>query len=315
MKTNQSEINNVSSIDYAKIIFACLIPILHIPYGEYFGIIQQYIARIGVPFFFAVSGMFLNKSIEKNGKWYALIKFEKRIFILFIFWFTIYSPIILKEYTKFKEGIFEILFVAPAYLWYLTAAAAAAVPVCLIQNKRLSLLLSLLLYAMGTALGGGYSWITGGWEGYEEIFLTTRNGIFFGFPLMAVGIESGYRKPCTGFEILISGILLFLEISFVGMTAFPNTDRSMYFMLPVFVYNLLRFLKKIDLNKNTAFIRKCSSAIYLMQFGIISVCSKALSFISIDKNLGCLYTWILVIIIPCIITKLLWKTKIVRIIF
>lgn len=55
-------------IDYGRFIFACLIPLLHIPFSNpVVNVIAQYISRLGVPFFFGVSGFFLSKSIEKRG--------------------------------------------------------------------------------------------------------------------------------------------------------------------------------------------------------------------------------------------------------
>lgn len=46
-------------IDILKFIFACLIPLLHIPFGNGVPVVlQQYVARLGVPFFFAASGFF-----------------------------------------------------------------------------------------------------------------------------------------------------------------------------------------------------------------------------------------------------------------
>ena len=47
-----------AGIDLLKLVFACLIPLLHIPFAEK-GVVaffEQYVARMGVPFFFAASG-------------------------------------------------------------------------------------------------------------------------------------------------------------------------------------------------------------------------------------------------------------------
>lgn len=58
-----------TGIDIFRVIFACLIPLLHIslPNSMPLHIVRQYISRLGVPFFFAVSGMFLSKNIVENG--------------------------------------------------------------------------------------------------------------------------------------------------------------------------------------------------------------------------------------------------------
>ena len=62
-------------IDIGRLIFACLIPLLHIGMSDQVSfVVKQYVSRLGVPFFFAVSGMFLSKSIEKSGSAAALKK-------------------------------------------------------------------------------------------------------------------------------------------------------------------------------------------------------------------------------------------------
>ena len=60
-------------IEIGRLVFACLIPLLHIGMnGIVPFVVQQYLARLGVPFFYAVAGMFLIKSIEKRGAFPAL---------------------------------------------------------------------------------------------------------------------------------------------------------------------------------------------------------------------------------------------------
>lgn len=55
-------------LDIMRVIMACLIPFLHIPNDDSFiniRLIEVYVSRLGVPFFFAVSGYFLYTSVEK----------------------------------------------------------------------------------------------------------------------------------------------------------------------------------------------------------------------------------------------------------
>ena len=54
-------------VDIGRVIFACLIPILHMALpGAVTPFVQQYISRLGVPFFYAVSGMLLYNSLQKR---------------------------------------------------------------------------------------------------------------------------------------------------------------------------------------------------------------------------------------------------------
>jgi serine/alanine racemase len=191
-------------IDIGRLIFACLIPLLHIgmsgivPFA-----IKQYVSRLGVPFFYAVSGMFLIKSIERKGAFAAMKHYAFRISKMLIIWLAIYLPILLLR----QEGVTlkEILFKTPAYLWYLTGLIIATVPFCLIKNRKALLCTSLLLYAFGTIFGETYSTFTGGLPIYESIFITTRNGIFFGLPMMCIGESTWNQEKTSHVGLLISG--------------------------------------------------------------------------------------------------------------
>jgi len=61
-------------IGAGRLLFACLIPLLHIgfEYGVGIDLVRQYISRLGVPYFFSVSGMFLINSIRNRGHIEAL---------------------------------------------------------------------------------------------------------------------------------------------------------------------------------------------------------------------------------------------------
>ena len=80
-----------------------------------------------------------------------------------------------------------LIFKTPGYLWYLSALLFAAVPFCLIKNRKLLYVFSIASYIVGTLFGGIYSEIVGVCSLYDKIFLTTRNGLFFALPMMCVG--------------------------------------------------------------------------------------------------------------------------------
>lgn len=65
-----------TGIDICRLAFACLIPLLHIslPDSIPLYIVRQYVSRLGVPFFFVVSGMFLSKAIADRGNLAAMKK-------------------------------------------------------------------------------------------------------------------------------------------------------------------------------------------------------------------------------------------------
>lgn len=301
-------------IDIGRVIFACLIPLLHIgTTNQVSYIVKQYVSRLGVPFFFAVAGMFLSKSIERNGSSVALKKYTLKIGRMLLIWLTIYLPVLLlrQECVTIKEIVFK----TPAYLWYLTGLLVAAVPFCIAKNRKMLLYFSLILYAFGALFGETYSWLTSGLPVYESVFITTRNGIFFGLPLMCIGEVSWNREKTFCYEILILGGLLIAEITFVGMQVAQNADRSMYLVLPGFIYFLVIALRNWNPKVNTIYFGGISSAIYVMQFGVITVIMKAAAISGITGNWINWFTYLMVIIVPTVFYLLFRKTKVVKILF
>ena len=148
-------------IDIGRILFACLIPFLHIEFKEndIVDIIRQYFSRLGVPFFFAISGMFLFRSIGKYGYWDAWKKYTKRVGRILLIWIVIYSPFIIHLNL---QSIQMLLFKTPAFLWYLTAILVASIPFCLIRNRKVLYIVAFFLYVFGTLFGSTYKWLTGG---------------------------------------------------------------------------------------------------------------------------------------------------------
>lgn len=152
------------TIDLFKFIFACLIPLLHIPFidNPFIFVVRQYVSRLGVPFFFIVSGIVLTKSMLKRGKYHAVYRYIKRIVILVLVWLLIYSPLLYKELYLNPNAIKILVFQTPAFLWYLTSLIVASFLVFIISDYKVQLFLASVLYIIGTFFGEGYSWISGG---------------------------------------------------------------------------------------------------------------------------------------------------------
>ena len=149
-----------SGIDIFGVVFACLIPLLHIslPLTLPVYIIRQYISRFGVPFFFAVSGMFLSRTIKERGNLMAMKNQLFRIGKMLILWVCIYAPL----FSRGKYTINEYLFLTPGYLWYLSAIFFAIIPFCLFGKTKVKYAIAVGLYFIGTFFGGNYQWLSGG---------------------------------------------------------------------------------------------------------------------------------------------------------
>ena len=304
-------------IDIGRVVFACLIPILHValPESSVVYIIRQYISRLGVPFFFVISGMFLYKSIEKYGAAVSLKRYLIRVGRLLLIWLLIYSPILLYTADSYMELLHRILFKTPAFLWYLTALLVASIPFCMIKNRKVLYAIATVLYVLGTLFGETYKCILGGWPCYENVFLTTRNGVFFGLPLMCVGEITWLAEKKSMLLLFISGLAMIFEITFIGFHADKLDDRSMYILLPIFIYSLVLFLKDWNPIIDTEYLGGISSAIYVMQFRIITAGTIVLRKIGLNGTSAMWLVYVAVIIIPVIFYLVFRKEKIVKIIF
>lgn len=304
-------------IEIGRVIFAILIPLLHIPFENNctVDVIRQYVSRLGVPFFFVVSGMFLFKSIEKYGRAEALKRYLIRVGRVLLIWLLIYLPFLIKWADSYLSLLQKIIFKTPAFLWYLTSLMFAAVPFCLVKNRKALYGCSVVLYLLGTIYSDTYKWLVGGVPQYEAIFLTTRNGIFFGLPLLCVGEFTWGKEKISLPLFIISGLALIAEITFVGAHAGKMDDRSMYLMLPLFIFALVLLFRDWNPKMDGLYLGGISSAIYVMQYGIIAVGTMALRKLNLTGTNAMWLVYITVVVIPVVVYWILRNKRIVKIIF
>ena len=302
-----------SGIDIFRVVFACLIPLLHInlPLTLPVYIIRQYISRFGVPFFFAVSGMFLSRTITECGNLMVMKKQLFRIGKMLILWVCIYAPL----FSRGKYTINEYLFLTPGYLWYLSAIFFAIIPFCLFGKTKVKYAIAVSLYFIGTFFGGNYQWLSGGRTGwYSNVFVSTRNGLFFAFPLMCVG-EMAWRTKKSLYKLILTGILMIAEITFVGFHVTADADRSMYFLLPIFTLYFVSYIKEWNPPIRKKNLAGYSSAIYLMQYGLIWVGEKIFDFAGLTNLYWRWGVYIGVIAIPVIFYHLIKNGRLARVLF
>lgn len=297
-------------IDIGRLVFACLIPFLHISFGGGMLILQQYVARLGVPFFFAVSGMFLALRCENGHRMDVWKKYVLKIGRLLVVWLIIDLPAMI---FRSEITIQTLIFETPGYLWYLTGLLVATIPFCFIRNRKILYMVSAILYIVGTIYGEAYEWLTGGWPLYMSIFLTTRNGVFFGLPMMCIGeLTWKYnRNPRKG--LAIATVFLVLEITFVGMHT--TGYGIMYLFLPAVCYYLIVALKAWQPEFDCPYAAGLSSSIYLVQYVIIAFMQKIVKIIGINTLIWSWITYFSVIACAVVIYFTLKNRKLGKILF
>ena len=248
-----------------------------------------------------------------------MLRHVKRVGKLFLVWLLIYSPMIYMTLTDDPRPLARLLFQTPCYLWYLGALLLAGIPFCLIRNRKLLWGLSAGLYLFGTLFSGSWSWLTGGFPAYTDLFLTTRNGLFFGLPMLCVGELAG-RVPSKSpkrerIPLILSVAALFAEICFVRGRVSDQTDTSMYFLLPVCTFWLLRGSMCLPTDRRTDGLRNAGVAIYVMQYGMITVMNKLGPMLGLSGSLLGWMTWFAVVIGGTVCGILLVKNKLLKHLF
>lgn len=261
--------------------------------------IQWYIVhvifRISVPFFFICSGFLFGRKYFTNNKNLKEIckKQLKRLYIPFIFWMIIslpYSFIVTQGDTfliKILKLLQQALFYPWGSLWFMLALIVSIYIEYLFLKKgklKHAIILSILLFVIGI-LGNSYYFILNDplkkiMDLYLKIFISTRNGIFVGFPLFTAGVVIAKNEKLiekiSKMKIYIALVLIIIiqigEVTFIRNKNYTD-DHSLFFTT-IFVASMLLILcikyKDIRLKKiDTKLLRNLSTGIYFMQAPII----------------------------------------------
>lgn len=282
------------AVDFAKFAAALLVVAIHIPPLEDCSLwlsheFEQVVCRMAVPFFFLCTGYFLGGKIrdEKRIKEYLL-----HIIKMYFFWTICYFYPMLERFWKQEhtvwENVTELLrrfFLIGSYiqLWYLLATVVAVamlyffVSVLKVRGKIL-IILALLLYLAGVMgnsyrhMFDGFAAIAEGIKGYQSWFLTTRNGIFFGFPFVTAGFllsenRGKIRQHLYGLWTFLFLAAMFAEEALVR-NYFGDGSHDMYLFTPAAVICLFLFVAWIPLPDCTAatakVLRRLSTYLFLL---------------------------------------------------
>ncbi len=322
------------SIDLFKYAFACMIPMLHIVSSNpIFLDMAQYIARLGVPFFFAASGLFLGIKLKRDPdyKWTIAKKYCKRIIGMFCIWEAIYAPFQLSKIFPVygvPRGVaiwlHDVVMCCPSYLWYLVATVIGVLLFVVTYQKRYALPLVAMLYILGTVMNSYRPFLPecSVLGAYYQLFQTTRNGLFFGFPCIFLGSLVGdkeIQKRAMAIGLLISSLLYVVEVSLVRGVVPASTDTSMYFTIPLVIFFLLRILVAADpcarfpfIRNQAPFLRHSSTVIYVTQFGLIMAAVVLFNIVGFSSGWA---TWAVVILLGTLTGAMTFKRKIGKVLF
>lgn len=259
---------------------------------------QQVICRTAVPFFFLCTGFFLGEKIKDRSR---IKNYLLHIIRMYLFWTLCYSVPIIERFWKgersLSENVKELLrrfFLIGSYiqLWYLlaTAVAVALLYLCVStlkwQDKTL-VFAAVFFYLLGV-LGNSYRHAFDGVpvaakaiKMYQAGFLTTRNGIFFGFPFVAAGCllwthRDKIRRHCYGVWTTVFLAVMFVE-EYLVRSCFGDGSHDMYAVTPAVVICLFLAIAWVSLPKKAAsaakMLRRLSTYLFLLHM-LVNFCLK-----------------------------------------
>lgn len=195
---------------------------------------KQYIARIAVPFYFTASGFLLFRKVDFQDLNTDRIRdYCLKILRLMGIW------------------IFVLFAGSTGHLWYLSASVLAVIVLSFMIKKKVHLrymvILSLILFAIGLLGDSYYSFLEPLKDvpvareliaGYETVFSTTRNGLFFGFIFILLGAIFAHRRIVLNGKIALAGLILsltamFFEVNWLRDYSHPKDYNMLVSLLPV----------------------------------------------------------------------------------
>lgn len=323
-------------VDITKFFFAVNIVFLHygiiehLPYSE---LVTAMVTRLAVPFFFVASGYFWGRKIYaatddntsrsltihycKRLGWKLLI-FEPISIMLFIADNLIQNEPVLETCISVVQGIF---FYPSGSLWYIQAVIVAVIlltPFAVRQRELWCVIPALVLYFIG-ALGNRYFFLIDDTviehilRQYDEIFVTTRNGIFFGFPFVLLGtLVARFEKQIVGRHFVTTKRILFLSIAsyFLCFVEYlyvtpqiGHGDNALY--LSYLLVAPLLFVLTTQINGirwNTTILRSLSTSIYLLHRPIGNAVKLVFTYVAgVDSMLIISCTGLLLLVLICLV--------------
>lgn len=280
--------------DITKFFFAVNIVFLHygiidvLPCGD---LITATVTRLAVPYFFVSSGYFwgikmytaASDPIARS----ITVRYCKRLGIKLLIFEPISIAIFVIDGMIRREPVSEIglsviqsiLFYPDGALWYIQAVIVAVLlltPIILRGWERWCVLPALGLYFIGT-LGNRYMFLVEDTvvehliRQYDAIFVTTRNGLFFGFPFVLLGCLIARWNPgaplrTQGIVILftLSWFLCFVEFMLVT-PRIGHGDNALYLSYLLVAPLLFTLTLRLEgIRWNTTILRNLSTSIYLL---------------------------------------------------
>lgn len=325
-------------LDHWRVLCAFFVAAIHLsPFRDVSPLVDflicNIIARVAVPFFFLISGFFLQSKIDSKE---ATLKYLKHIGGLYLVYTLMYLPLKITVYGYIENGkplIYNVamyfrdfLFLGSyTHLWYFSALILAVVlffallRVCKANDKVL-FFLGLFLYLAGV-MGNTYFELLVNYlphgvrtlaELYFKLFYTTRNGVFMGLPFVIWGYLIAKKRMliCKRKYVLCFMISL-ISMLVEGLTLYYKSNVSSFDMLimvaptAVFMLLMIMFVEKNEsLVEKAKYFRNISTLVFCFHI-LVMYCVEKVSTIVLDRPINSLVQYVFVMIFTILLSCLI----------
>ena len=331
--------------DLLKFMCSILIVSLHInPFSKegIFYNLSRAVGSVGVPCFFMISGFLTFSKVfdaKRDERKHIITKQIYRLlwllctwsvvyFIAYDLWWIIKGNIVLNV----LEYMHHVLFGGPGFfLWYVVSLIIAIL-FCYIlhdNNEKIVGVIMMFLLIIGM-IGMSYTFIIENTTVekliimYKKLFVTFRNGIFWGTPCVYIGLllaKRGMPSRKISTALFVLAILLFL-VEFIILRNNGQTYEIMQISIVVLAFSLICIFANVEIGLPKMlvwYLRKLSFLIYVIHPLLIIFLPKVLYMLG-----GIDYYWylwyglqipvviVLSIIVGCVLIKASSKIKIVQ---
>ncbi len=302
-----------NAIDIFKFICVIMICAVHISpintegYEQINFFIQNYVCRIAVPFYFVTAGFFLFRKIDISNIDKCRIKeYCFKLLRLLGLWFFLLSSD------------------SKTHLWFFGALVLSVLIIYFMLKikwsfKRITAVV-IILYILGL-LGGSYitsiefikenAFINFLFKAYYNIFVTTRNGLFFGTIFTWIGVLFAQQKIVLKrfvafFGLVLSFVAMFFEVYFLKNQFMVKEYDMLISLLPV-TFFLFYIVSHIEIKKELDYIklRRVGLLVFFLHFFVNTYLGKVLNWIKGHEILNLVPFQLWLVIVACSIIGLI----------
>lgn len=285
-------------LDVVKFLLAILVAERHI-IQVYFNASSKWrilwnncLSNLAVPMFFTIAGFFLFGKMEtrqtKENET-RIRKYIKHILTVYLIWTLLYIPINIRNFGGYKNitkvkllGWLHSFFFSSTIvqLWYLPSLAVACFLVWIVWERGMKLW-QILAIGMVLLLCG---YLVDNWyyncrfpenlhnivRAYRKVFITPRNGVFYGFFYVALGLWFSKTNRQMPFWLASLSFVFFVGCMYLEVRKITDAGSNtniIFFAAPA-AYFLFTIASEVNLKPRKLYtrLRNMSEWIYLSHF-------------------------------------------------